>query len=196
MKEKYKRNVDSGKLEFSKGPRYALISNFSWNSVLSIEQAVKFSFNAKRQVTRATQIYIRGGKEHKSFSSDFRAKHFKPRTQNMNSELSNHMSASHNELDSIKILIKEKWWKSDENWLSNEDWTKLSTYERRMLRFKFSFSHLNVDTFTWSKFSFAEKKEFIRRKRRWIQEHMKRATENQKKMMSFWKTRFRWKKMI
>lgn len=114
----------------------------------------------------------------------------------MNSELSNHMSASHNELDSIKILIKEKWWKSDENWLSNEDWTKLSTYERTMLRFKFSFSHLNVDTFTWSKFSFAEKKEFIRRKRRWIQEHMKRATENQKKMMSFWKTRFRWKKMI
>ena len=83
----------------------------------------------------------------------------------MNSELSNHMSASHNELDSIKILIKEKWWKSDEN-------------------------------FTCSKFSFAEKKEFIRRKRRWIQEHMKRATENQKKMMSFWKTRFRWKKMI
>ena len=80
MKEKYKRNVDSGKLEFSKGPRYALVSNFSWNSVLSIEQAVKFSFNAKRQVTRATQIYIRGGKEHKSFSSDFRAKHFKPRT--------------------------------------------------------------------------------------------------------------------
>lgn len=60
------------------------------------------------------------------------------------------MSASHNELDSIKILIKEKWWKSDEN-------------------------------FTLSKFSFAEKKEFIRRKRRWIQEHMKRATENQKK---------------
>ena len=83
----------------------------------------------------------------------------------MNSELSNHMSASHNELDSIKILIKEKWWKSDEN-------------------------------FTLSKFSFAEKKEFIRRKRRWIQEHMKRATENQIKMMSFWKTRFRWKKMI
>ena len=109
MKEKYKRSVDSGKLEFSKGPRYALVSNFSWNSVLSIEQAVKFSFNAKRQVTRATQIYIRGGKEHKSFSSDFRAKHFKSRTQNMNSELSNHMSASHNELDSIKILIKEKW---------------------------------------------------------------------------------------
>ena len=83
----------------------------------------------------------------------------------MNSELSNHMSASHNELDSIKILIKEKWWKSDEN-------------------------------FTLSKFSFAEKKEFIRRKRGWIQEHMKRAIENQKKMMSFWKTRFRWKKMI
>ena len=37
MKEKYKRSVDSGKLEFSKGPRYALVSNFSWNSVLSIE---------------------------------------------------------------------------------------------------------------------------------------------------------------
>ena len=37
MKEKYKRSVDSGKLEFSKGPRYALESNFSWNSVLSIE---------------------------------------------------------------------------------------------------------------------------------------------------------------
>ena len=60
MKEKYKRSVDSGKLEFSKGLRYSLVSNFSWNSVLSIEQAVKFSFNAKRQVTRATQIYIRG----------------------------------------------------------------------------------------------------------------------------------------
>ena len=40
------------------------------------------------------------------------------------------MSASHNELDSIKILIKEKWWKSDEN-------------------------------FTWSKFSFAEKKNLL-----------------------------------
>jgi hypothetical protein len=196
MKEKYRNLMNNGTLVSSKGPRYALIPSFIWNSTLKEEKAVELSFDSKRQVVRATQVFIRGGKEQESLPSVLRAKSFKTGPHSINSELSNHMSASHNELDSLKYLIKKKWWKSDENWLSNEDWTKLSVYERTMLRFKFSYSHLNLDAFTWSKFSFSEKNEFIRRKRRWIKEHMKGASEEQKKMMSFWKSRFRWKKKI
>lgn len=196
VKKKYLSTRNKESLVSSKGPRYALISSLTWNSFLVKEKAVELSFDSKRQVVRATQVYIRGGKEHESLASALRAKPFKTEPQSINLDLSNHMSASLNGLDSIKALIKKKWWKSDENWLSNEDWTKLSVYERTMLRFKFSYSHLNLDAFTWSKFSFAEKNEFIRRKRRWIKEHMKGASEEQKKMMNFWKSRFRWKKKI
>jgi len=196
IKEKYQRKKNYGDMALSKGPRYALISSNTWNSFLMKEKAVELSFNAKRQVTRATHFCIRGGKEQESLSSALSAKCFKAGPSINNLDCSNHMSASHNELDSIKNLIREKCWKSDENWLSNEDWTKLSIFDRTMLRFKFSFSHLNVDAFTWNKFSYNEKTEFSRRKKRWIKEHMKSATDSQKKMMVFWKSRFRWKKMI
>ncbi len=195
VKKRYQKSNTDG-LVFSKGPRIALYSTSMWNSVLTIEQPVELSFNAKRQVMRATQIYIRGGKESVSLASNLRAKSTGSGPQSLIYDSSNRMSASRNELDGVKDLIRDRWWKSEENWLSNDDWTKLSIYERTMLRFKFSFSHLNVDAFTWSKFSHMEKNEFIRRKRRWIQEHIKSATENQKKMMFFWKSRFRWKKMI
>ena len=196
VKKKYTNTLNAGTIAISKGPRYALISSFTWNSTLIKEKVAELSIDSKRQVVRATQVYIRGGKEQESLSSVLRAKHFKTGPQSINSELSNHRSASHNELDSLKSLIRDRWWKSDENWLSNEDWTKLSIYERTMLRFKFSYSHLNLDAFTWSKFSFNEKSEFIRRKRRWIREHMKGASEKQKKMMNFWKSRFKWRKKI
>jgi len=196
MKKRYKKSSNYGDMALSKGPRYALEPSNIWNSVLIIERAVELSIDAKIQVTRASQIYIRGGKERESLSSDLSAKYFKTGPSNENCDCSNYMSASHNELDSIKNLIREKWWKGDENWLPNEDWTKLSLFIRTMLRFKFSYSHLNVDAFTWSKFNYLEKSEFIKRKRRWIQEHMKSATDSQKKMMLFWKTRFRWKKKI
>ena len=196
MKKKYGKKQNSGDMALSKGPRYALISSDNWNSVLTKEQAVELSFNAKRQVTRATQFCIRGGKERESLSSALSAKYFKAEPSTNNLDCSNHMGASHSELDSIKSLIREKWWKSDENWLPNEDWTKLSIFDRTMLRFKFSFSHLNVDAFTWNKFSYNEKTEFSRRKKRWMKEHMKSATDSQKKMMNFWRSRFRWKKMI
>ena len=195
-REKDTRSIKFGKLECFQGPRYALVSSLGWNKVLKIERAGELSFNSSRQVTRASQVYIRGGKEQESLPSKLRAKDFKAGPQSINSEPSNYMSASHSELDSIKALIRERWWKSEENWLSNEDWTKLSLFERTMLRFKFSYSHLNVDAFTWSKFSYLEKNEFRRRKKRWINEHMKKASESQMKMLKFWKSRFRWKKMI
>ena len=196
VKKRYTSTFNTGAMAISKGPRYALASSFIWNSTLIREKAVELSMNSKRQVVRATQVYIRGGKEQESLSSVLRAKSFKTGPQSLNSELSNHKSASLNELDSLKALIRDRWWKSDENWLSNEDWTKLSIYERTMLRFKFSYSHLNLDAFTWSKFSFNEKNDFIRRKRRWIKEHMKEASEKQIKMMNFWKSRFKWRKKI
>ena len=195
VKKRYKKSNTDG-LVFSKGPRFALNSTHIWNSVLVIEQPVELSFNAKRQVMRATQIYIRGGNESVSLASNLRAKSTGSGPHSFVYDSSNRMSASHNVLDDVKGLIKDRWWKSEENWLTNEDWTKLSIYERTMLRFKFSFSHLNVDAFTWNKFSYNEKTEFSRRKKRWIKEHMKSATDSQKKMMVFWKSRFRWKKMI
>lgn len=177
----------------SEGPRYALIHNDTWTD-LKIQKVELFCINAKRQVFRATHFTIRGGKH----ELNLRKLSAKVRTgpQSTNSDLSNNTDTDRKELDSLRNLIRERWWKGDENWLPDYDWTKLSVFERTMLRFKFSYSHLNVDAFTWNKFSIMEKNEFIRRKRRWIKEHTKGANEGQKKMMHFWKSRFRWKKQI
>lgn len=78
-------------------------------------------------------------------------------------------------------------------WIEMSAWKKMSIYEKLILRFNFSCTHLNVDKETWDFLSKEEKADFACRRKRWINVFRRHANRKELKKLKFWRTRYRFK---
>ena len=85
---------------------------------------------------------------------------------------------------------------SKTEWIDQSTWNSMSKYEKIILRFNFSCTHLNLDSKTWMELSRDQKIDFSNRRKRWIRVNKRNFNEKDKKDLKFWKNRYRFKGKI
>ena len=85
---------------------------------------------------------------------------------------------------------------SKTDWIDQSTWNSMSKYEKIIMRFNFSCTHLNLDPKTWMDLSRDQKIDFSNRRKRWIRVNRRNFNEKDKKDLKFWKNRYRFKGKI
>ena len=85
---------------------------------------------------------------------------------------------------------------SKTDWIDQSTWNLMSKYEKIILRFNFSCTHLNLDSKTWMDLSRDQKIDFSNRRKRWIRINRRNFSIKDKKDFEFWKNRYRFKGKI
>lgn len=81
-------------------------------------------------------------------------------------------------------------------WIEEEEWKKLTEYERVMRRFNFSIGHQWVDPIYWTKFSREERNKFKRRRKIWWNREWKKWTSKQISIANYWRRRVKFNGLV
>ncbi len=89
------------------------------------------------------------------------------------------------------LLLKNK-----NVWIEEEEWKKLTDYERVIRRFNFSIGHQWVDPIYWTKFSREERNKFKRRRKIWWNMERKKWTSKQISIANYWRRRVKFNGLV
>ena len=89
------------------------------------------------------------------------------------------------------LLLKNK-----NVWIEEEEWKKLTEYERVIRRFNFSIGHQWVDPIYWTKFSREERNKFKRRRKIWWNMEKKKWTSKQIRIANYWRRRVKFNGLV
>lgn len=81
-------------------------------------------------------------------------------------------------------------------WIEEEEWKKLTEYERVIRRFNFSIGHQWVDPIYWTKFSREERNKFKRRRKIWWNREWKKWTSKQISIANYWRRRVKFNGLV
>ena len=81
-------------------------------------------------------------------------------------------------------------------WIEEEEWKKLTEYERVIRRFNFSIGHQWVDPIYWTKFSREERNKFKRSRKIWWNRERKKWTSKQISIANYWRRRVKFNGLV
>lgn len=81
-------------------------------------------------------------------------------------------------------------------WIEEEEWRKLTEYERVICRFNFSIGHQWVDPIYWSKFSSEERNKFKRRRKIWWNKEKGKWSSRQIRVANYWRRRVKFNGLV
>lgn len=81
-------------------------------------------------------------------------------------------------------------------WIEENEWKKLTEYERVICRFNFSIGHQWVDPIYWSKFSRDERNKFKRRRKLWWNKEKEKWSSKQIAIANYWRRRVKFNGLV